>query len=209
MSSSFSFDVNVEIVIEFIFSVFFSLTHTARATSLSLAPPRAMASPIPSELLPALDALYAAPASVSSSSSPPSNEADHRRAAERWLVAFQSSDAAWQVRKRRRSFAPIDRTMASSLSSLALRRIKMDRKRREGEEKRSQKGSRFLLFSIAMDTSKGRPFLIPSTSTPPLTKNPKSPGLARPALVLLDGPGARPRLRGADPALEVLGEGAE
>ena len=54
-----------------------------------------MASPIPSELLPALDALYAAPTGVSSS--PGSDAEQRRRAAERWLVAFQASDAAWQV----------------------------------------------------------------------------------------------------------------
>lgn len=41
MSSSFSFDVNVEIVIEFIFSVFFlSHTHGARHLSLPRSPTR-------------------------------------------------------------------------------------------------------------------------------------------------------------------------
>lgn len=49
---------------------------------------------IPAELLPALEALYGG-----ASSSQPTSSPDSRRAAERWLVAFQSSDAAWQVRE--------------------------------------------------------------------------------------------------------------
>ena len=61
-----------------------------------------MASPISSELLSALDALYGAP--TGGFASPPGStggdvEQHRRRAAERWLVAFQASDTAWQVRK--------------------------------------------------------------------------------------------------------------
>lgn len=64
-----------------------------------------MASSIPRELMPALDALYAAPTSASASSPPGSSggggsDAERRHAAERWLVAFQASDAAWKVRTR-------------------------------------------------------------------------------------------------------------
>ena len=90
--------------IEIHFLVFLSFSllseNTRHGSSLSLSlslSATSMASPIPSELLPALDALYAAPTGVSSPGT--SDDAEQRRrAAERWLVAFQASDAAWQVR---------------------------------------------------------------------------------------------------------------
>jgi hypothetical protein len=76
-----------------------------------------MASPIPSELLPALEALYAAPTGVSSpgNSSSSDDAEQRRRAAERWLVAFQASDAAWQVRERVRSCCQRDGVFIISL----------------------------------------------------------------------------------------------
>ena len=108
-------------------SLFLSPRRTQGAPSLS------MASPIQSELLPALEALYAAPTGVSSPGSSSSDDAEQRRrAAERWLVAFQASDAAWQVRERVRSCCQRDGVFIISLFYASWKWLKRRGERRCG-----------------------------------------------------------------------------
>jgi len=175
-------------------SLFLSPRRTQGAPSLS------MASPIPSELLPALEALYAAPTGVSSPGSSSSDDAEQRRrAAERWLVAFQASDAAWQVRERVRSCCQRDGVFIISLFYASWKWLK---RRGERRETARRKKSRRRVRWTRTDDERGAPssFLSPFSNISPL----RPPGLARPPLPLLLGPGARPRLRRADPALEVV-----
>ena len=175
-------------------SLFLSPRRTQGAPSLS------MASPIQSELLPALEALYAAPTGVSSPGSSSSDDAEQRRrAAERWLVAFQASDAAWQVRERVRSCCQRDGVFIISLFYASWKWLK---RRGERRETARRKKSRRRVRWTRTDDERGAPssFLSPFSNISPL----RPPGLARPPLPLLLGPGARPRLRRADPALEVV-----